>query len=844
MKKKGLILTVNKVFKFIHIKSLGVTLNYIAIFLVTFKSLSGFLISKINQAGFHEINKYVLYKVIAFCIFAFLIFSYKWIKNFIINEKLIRNKYLLILLPSSAIFLVFSNTISIPIVNQINFSKLFLFIYINIFTFNLLTLNFVKNYIKKYAIFYSFCIAIFAVAMPLIIDKYINAESWPNEGLMQKIDSPKSYLSSRENFYNQESTDRWKNILLIASEDRKVFLDNVETDQKTDNFKDKIYFYSNDKDKLVLSIFNGYKATSYFRYVSPICLLVKKTQRLSSVKTKGDYGFSSSEECIDEVYKMYSGQNENDKLTYKIFTKQLRNSELIVSNKSFDELLIDDLVMVKSNSMPKSYVSDIHPLLAYSLVNGGIAHHYNAVLQTINLSQSKLDLFTNQYGFGPLVIISSIANFFRVENFDALYLSIPISALFIFLLLVIFKPRNNFYFMLLLSGFTLSIFSIFVGSDIFAPMLYFIRYLPSVLFSIYLYSHILGNRTLQRLYFSGVTHKFILFSFALISSLYSFEYGILTSFAFLLTSIYFNDKFYFILGSTFIFLGMMIKFSLQPLTIGQPFIQTFAGIGMSANIDPIFILFLIALLVINIMFYLSAKKIPHLKEGFLLLMLLDLYTLKPIWNSSYNHIGPLFLFMFIICIIILNSGIKSNNVKFFSIFYYFNFLIFFLLCFNLSFDNRLSSKYDEVEYSKADFSKIFSVSDDVGAKIISFKKIFRAGDLILSKNDDLLSIASQNLLTKPYQNVSTNNHTFVDSHLVTSHYLNSSRVLIDKAIAYPDLTLNPLIFKFYGYNEGIDGAINNYKIEVMNMNFIYKALLKLGFSQCAENELFLAICKP
>jgi hypothetical protein len=484
-------------------------------------------------------------------------------------------------------------------------------------------------------------------------------------------------------------------------------------------------------------------------------------------------------------------------------------------------------------------LNQTHPLLANMLVKGAIFHHYNTVLQTIYLSHSPMDFFGNQYGFGPLTLVKSIAKLFDLSYFDALYFSITLPSFLILLTLLLNVKAQNSKLQVLF-GFSMALLVTYGISNIIAPMLYFARYLPIILIAIYLFRMSTKEDDKKNKWSS-----FLFFILVVINAFYSFEYGLITGIAVLLVGLFYKDKFYLFVSSISLLISVIIKlFLTRSLLEGMSFITSIAGVGMGGGLGVISTLYLISTVALMIMFFYIKKNTQINKEMQLLFYILIALGFKVAWNASGNHIGAIFLIASLLIAATYTKTYSSvPGVAIMRSFYVFTncLILLFTLINILNIQKVPSYHFDSLDYTQASFSKYFKISKEVNKKIQSFKLIYNEGDLVLSKNDDLLALATEQLITKPYQNVSTNINYPIDELHYFNAYAKAKRIVVDKSIL-SEQEIDYVARNFLNVNKQTDAYIYGYLTEQRKFKRIYLKLINSNFVQCEDNDYFVVLC--
>jgi hypothetical protein len=728
--------------------------------------------------------------------------------------KLLNGRDFLLVVSSSIVILLslvalFKNgeVISISIVKNL------FVIYLLVATYNFWSILFKTNLLKNtklIKILIGFLV-ILSLGLPILTPKYLNSESYPNQEntrvILNSLNIERGLKTSWQTYnFNQTFAEKInKNVKILIGNYHTLNIGHYQIEEQVNGLD---FSFNINVDNL-----------------SALCLLLDS-----------DYKQDSIYSCIDNLSTVKKISGMDDSLIKKIY-----------QYKFVDDYNFKSFISSKNNADFEKRkwlgIHEIEPLLAISLVRGAVFHHYNAVLLTINSASSPLDYFSNQYGFGPLFFVNTISHYFKTTIFDSLYLTIPIFTLITFFLLLVLMHKDNTR-NIVFFGFSLSVLVTYGVSGIYAPFLYFIRYFPAVLLAFYLFrrASLILNASSK---FESKSSQLLFFILVIVGAVYSFEYGLLTSICVLVVSSIYKNKFYFISGLSGFATTLLIKvYTIKPIFLPGSLLASLTGTGMDGSMGAIAYLYLVSLFSLSYLLFRIFKQENVPKELFLLFLIVLLFSFKVLWQGSGNHVGPLFLFMALIVAIISKSNFKavSGYYEFFRFHYLISTLILSISIFNIAYYSGPNSKHDAVNYADSNFTKLFNVDLNVVNKIKNFESIFNTGDFLLSQNDDLLSVATGKLLTKPFQNVSTNNNYKVDESLIYQHLLESRRVVVDKSIL-SDTEIKLVGKNFIGINALTDSYIFGFLFDKSKFLRLYIKLIEDGFVQNNENDNFIVLIR-
>ena len=465
-------------------------------------------------------------------------------------------------------------------------------------------------------------------------------------------------------------------------------------------------------------------------------------------------------------------------------------------------------------------------LLKVMLNRGHIFHHYQAILEDLNVGISSA--FFGQYGFGPLFIIQSIAQTFKLSNFDSIFISIGLINLAVFGFILCFYYKNSF----VLVGFLLSLLVVMAQTEIMAPMLYFIRYLPSIVLVVLLckYDSWLPDKKRNFSIFTLYTLFFIV-------GIYNKEYAIFTIASLFATTIIYRSITYLkFLAATVFGLVSIYALSLQSFTENTNFLALILGVGYDSSLRINALLWMLFqfVFIVFIHYKIGLKKI--LPSSFFIYLLIIIFAFKYITHSHINHLGPLILLQFILIDDLLTKyrlGNVAHKVKLLT-------LTFFISLIVTQYSNLTSiafkSQYNNVTYIENKESKFFMFDEDLISKFRALKQFSNYDFALISNQDDFLGVLSQKVLTKSMPNLSTNLNTTHDFRKAYALYEHEKYILIDNSIL-DGRVVEILITSFYNRDSRLNDYIRDYARNVKILDYLAKKLI-LNRSIVNSNEYF------
>lgn len=754
----------------------------------------------------YNINLFLSSRLIGFIAFIGCVTLFKYFRLFGISYAIKTNLYSSV---TALFFIIVGLIFSLLIYTlQTTFNQsannaflLFALIYISIhgwaLTDRLTKLTLSRKIIETSLIFIGF----FVLILPYLTPHYLNSESYPN-------DYEVNYLKTKiENIPNYQNVNH--SIVL--------------TDTELDIVRSNIALLSLSDSKSKIGKFNLYGNKFVWKSnvdkLSALCLLIDHSRQKKT-------NIQSIENCVDSLATEKYG-----------ISNTIGN--LVFINARISASVYEDVhkSLYKTPKFEDQLSSLQH--LSVMLVRGALFHHYNSIAQTIYSYNSITELFTNQYGFGPLSITALIGKITNLTIFDSLFYSILITNLFVGILVAYSAWRKENQSTVWL-GFILSIYITYSISNILAPFLYFIRYLPTILFCLYIYSkdEEIANNKFREPYW---------LLFTLLIAIYNTEYAFLTLSAILVVAWYWKKTKLAFLAFGGIILSALIKviFSSHQATATNYFYYL-AGVGMGeAKVGVISSLYLILL---GLIAFSKRKKIFQLRQQsdfaqVLLFVITVFLSVKVIWNGGANHIGPLFL---ILGLILALDKDKTKNKNSMAIdkkaFLFLSIVISIISTISLIFYSY-NSKFPGVRYIQSSLSDHFEVSSALKTKMDNFQSIYKEDYLLLSPIDNALSLYVNKKTTAIFPDISTNINLSSDINFITGKYLLLKKpIVIDKVLVNYNQDISNLTESFNGVSKNTNQLLYEYANNNFKLNKVYESIRYAGYNQCNENQDFIVLC--
>jgi hypothetical protein len=796
----------NKLVQYLKYQPISYALEFIAMLMVLLPN--ALIVSpEVLVDRWDGANLYILSRTVSFLVLVACLVTFKYVQKIGISYNLNKNPYLTSLASLSFILcsvglclmIFYKKSLTDKMIHELFVALGSLYLMIHIWgLFNISLLLRVKT---KYLAALVASLSLFVVFLPLCSSPHINSESYPN---LAEI----NFIKTR--IVNESTLDNVFKSFLLTPDEAKVVSINIQRMRLAKREGHAGYYNFNG---------NTFEWESTFGNLSALCLLGDFSQNKSNTE-------NSVVNCIDEI--------NDDKFKSIKVLEQIKFLNHDISASIFKILATQNL----NDRFTKQDNQDLKHLYV-QLLRGGVLHHYNSIAQTINSANSVTDFFSNQYGLGPLAFVSIISSISGLSLFDSLFISVVIFNIAIAAILLL-TMRFRSVSLTVWIGFILSIYVTYAVSNVLAPFLFFIRYLPTIIFCLYLYSRH-GDQQISHKNINLLVWSFFIFAI----SIYNFEYALLTLSSLCVVSWYWRKWSIFALSSVGLCVAIIPKLYLPSVGNGeQNYISYIAGVGMSGTfnfITVLYIVMLVSLIVRNHKLIFAPKSNHSFEEAVLTAIIITL-SFKVVWNGGGNHIGPLFLLMSLASTF---NDDRGNGSIGYSIYKRTNLFlsILILLIATVSWQSYyLNNKFSGVKYTRTEISRFFSAPTTFIDKIQSFKLLYQKHDLVLSQTDNALAMFVGDSITGPFPDVSTNLNTPKDISLIVKAYVNShQRIIVDKAIV-DDSTIMNIKYNFQGINEKTDSAIQDYYSNNARFKIIYEKLKQKGYVECNENKDFVVLC--
>lgn len=479
------------------------------------------------------------------------------------------------------------------------------------------------------------------------------------------------------------------------------------------------------------------------------------------------------------------------------------------ANDNYDETTAE---LIRSKLYKYSIIKNVQLAEDFIFNRAFIFHHYNSIQDGISLSN------VSQYGYGPAALIALTSWIFNLTHLDSIFLAFNLVNLITILIVLKFNYEDKVKY-LIIAAMIVSLYTTYSTSSYLAPLLYFIRYLPTIAICFFVFSFGLKSRI----------NLLLLNSLILISIAYNKEYATFTIAAFIISAVFAKNRWLIINGIFHFILLYLFQFYFAS-TNDYSVLNYFSSSIPTGRGDFITSLFG----VVSIFYFLFVISNLELMKNFNFNLLFFIYifsSFKIVWIGSNNHISFLYLLLTLnICYVYLNFKINSCAKILMCLSNYF---IFLFLLSTVFFINKISPKIQFDHYvSDENYSKFFSISDSILSKTKEYQKIKMPGDLLISPADSAINILTQSRNTGPYYDISTYIYSDLYLNNINSYLKNSNHsIIVDKIIFNNEV--KPFI-KNQGY-------INFYR-NIEKMKFLINDL-GMSYKKCGEFSYFYRLCK-
>ena len=625
----------------------------------------------------------------------------------------------------------------------------------------------------------SYAMLAVAVIMPLTIGNFINTES------------------GFDRVYLEQATKGLPDntIKITFSKNDLVEVSHLARPEKDDLFYQdfKPFVLKKNKDSIELFTTVGPDLTTY-------CYFLKDKAEFSS--------------CLDELAGV-AGNSIYKKYAY------LKNNP--TTNDVIQERFVE--------AVDKAIATDGESLegvsfLKLMFVRGNLLHHYSYIYS--GMQEPGLQAFFNQYGLGPISIANAIKSFSGATSIDSIYITISIVNFLVAFGCVVLFRKNAF----ILFFCAMSILTVYLTSNIIAPFLYYIRFLPVVILGA-LYAkniNIFSEKRIGR-------NLAISFIFLLIA-IYNKEYGLLVFAAlvcaFLLTKEAACIKFAGIMSIGFIAIYSLVP---QESSATSSLLTVLAGVGINPRLS---IVSLIWFAMLAYLFWIVNRLYGKKKWDVQIIFwtsLLLLFSVKVAWAGSANHIGGLLLiYAMVMTGLNNNSGGGDTSLKI----TWLSIAAAGMLALTIPSVSYLKyfDQTQGVSYLKTNWSNKFKFSDYLVRKDEAFKKYASVTSYsLLSTQDDFLQMVNQVHQTGKYHNYSTQINFPTDALKIVGDIKKRDFILVDNNILNLD-NVDFLKLKLYNKDKILNDYIKGYIVEIQKFNYL---LSNLDLKEVVSRDEFFTL---
>jgi hypothetical protein len=418
---------------------------------------------------------------------------------------------------------------------------------------------------------------------------------------------------------------------------------------------------------------------------------------------------------------------------------------------------------------------------------GYYTHHYAVILQAFDTQKSLLSFAANQYGFGPLFVANAM-QFMGATAYDgvvfAVLLGNTLVLLWMFFLFWKVDIRSQ---IVLFSGFCFSITLTFLMTNLFAPMTYHLRLLPSLLLFLYMTKRCMNQNGARIGIKSDFADMRMHILFAVAIAVYNFEFGLLTAFGMIIASVIAKRSNYILIYSLSFFGALSFKAyagGYGATESGTNALGYVSSYWVSGHFDTGLKLITVAALMPFLVFLLSRKGKRSFEEHSLAILYF-MILFKPTVVGSSNHGGGLFLITACLAVVFLKSYEKSEKLLVPQIGSYMVVAVLSLpILIQLpsgSFPGGKKLSFEK--YQDTNISNIQPVSESLVKRLSDADSLFTDGDLLLSMSDSAVALWTNQKVAEPYFDVSSSVLMPLSEPNIIKAYSKAGSVVVDKIIA-------------------------------------------------------------
>lgn len=437
-------------------------------------------------------------------------------------------------------------------------------------------------------------------------------------------------------------------------------------------------------------------------------------------------------------------------------------------------------------------LGDKYWLLLQMLNRGHVFHHYSSILDGLDTGLETS--YYNQYGLAPLSVIYAISNVLNSSTFDSVFFAIFLVNFIALLAALLINKR------LIYAGYITSLVVVICGSNYFAPMVYFVRYIGFLPFVLLLYFHRPCQLDAPKLIKCAAYISAFIIGIAIKE--YALIFAAASIFCYLIRK---NSEYLKYLLFDIIGFICAIVFSHSEALHGTNFLSLIGGVGFDSSSGiPLAITLFYS---IYLAACLQKKYFVFDDSTFMQLVLICFMIVKFITNPSPNHLGPM---IFLLSLSISNAVFL--NLEFRRKVYVTTYLYFIgmaIISTSGLFRINFTQEMQGLKYSIAHFTNAFHVDRNLLNKGLELSSIYRTNDFVISRQDDFLRIYLNSRLTGSYPNLSTNLNTPKDISEYKNEINQSKRLIVDNSIANKAIT-DRLYSEYYNIDRKLNDHIKAY----------------------------------
>ena len=486
----------------------------------------------------------------------------------------------------------------------------------------------------------------------------------------------------------------------------------------------------------------------------------------------------------------------------------------------------------------------VKPYLATAAHTGFFSHHFNVIAEGVREFENADFFISNQYGNGPIMATKLVSVLFGINAYDSILLMPFLSfALVLALLLIQLRAIPHTFQATILASSFLGILCTWWFSHFFAPFLYPIRYLPTIVLVILLSTRVLREQSKpQRL-----SDDALILLFLPLIATYNFEYAIPTVIAVFFAAVI-GKRLTMIIASTMtLLLAFIVKFFASPTNqTARMDVLRYFDMEFISIMDIQAKIYIGLMCIVTIFYLLKLRNLESFASNVVIFTALAC-SYKALGVGSVNHLGAGLLLLGCACCVLHSStdqGGTYGRVLAKSSLTAFNMGLLLCLLFVLStWRFTLHTEVPNDRYTETKLSTLQPVSVGLADKAKDYGTLSNERSLVISPSDSVLALWHEQSVTSPYSDLGT---TIVLPRLVDNiveEYKKGTRIIVDRLISdehYFNELITLLQHPLYAsalvdtkYWEMID-AMKDLHVTIVGTGY---------FEHCGTSKHFEAYCK-